>query len=109
MATPYILNTPILTDYGVFSFDGPKTVDEIKAILAKSENVVSAVGHQSTANVLSQLLGQDIPMNRIQVSMTPGDKAIVFRLKTRLPEGAVLDEDQLRSLDYELGILHHLS
>jgi hypothetical protein len=50
---------------------------------------VSAIGHQDTANVLTDLLELDIPMNRINVSLGRGDSALVAQYTGgRLPEGA---------------------
>jgi hypothetical protein len=62
----------------------------------------SAVGHEATAKVLTDLLGVEIPHNRIAVKMKDGDSAIHFVLRTRLPEGKVLTEEELRELDFDL-------
>ena len=62
----------------------------------------SAVGHEATAKVLTELLGVEIPYNRIAVKMREGDSAIHFVLRTRLPEGKVLSEEELRALDFDL-------
>jgi hypothetical protein len=77
------------------------TVEEAKQLIA-SQPFVSAVGHEGTAQLLSRLLGVTIPYNRIQIYMQPGDKAIHFFLRTRLPEGRVLSEDELQKLDFWL-------
>ena len=46
-------------------------------------SVVSAIGHQDTANVLG------VPMNRINVHLSKGDVAYVAQLQGgRLPEGS---------------------
>lgn len=65
----------------------PLTEEEVKKILSKG--FVSAVGHQDTAGVLTTLLGVDIPFNRINVTLTPGDSLVVAQLiGGRLPEGS---------------------
>ena len=50
--------------------------------------LVSGVGHADTAAVFSNILGEEIPMNRINVTLVPGDRAIVratqFALAARL-------------------------
>ena len=86
------------------------TVDEaqrlIKNIEARSKTsqarIISAVGHESTARVLSTLLNYNIPMNRIPIQLETNDILLVFQLMQRLPEGAVLTEDELRLLQYKL-------
>jgi len=66
---------------------------------------VSAVGHESTAKLLSQLLGIEIPVNRIEIKIEYGDKLIVFQLLQRLPEGKVLSEEELRQLQFRFLIV----
>ncbi len=53
--------------------------------------VVSAIGHQSTADLVSKILRRPIPMNRISTPvMKPGDiHYLALYRGPRLPEGAV--------------------
>lgn len=69
--------------------------------LVREMNFISAIGHESTAKLLSELLEVDIPYNRIAVKFKVGDMGLHFFLKTRIPEGKVLTEEELRQLDYE--------
>jgi hypothetical protein len=62
----------------------------------------SAVGHEATAKVLTELLGVEIPHNRITVKMKEGDAGIHFVLRTRLPEGKVLSVEELKALDFDI-------
>jgi hypothetical protein len=65
----------------------PMTLDEVRQILR--EGFVSAIGHQDTAAVLSDMLGLDVPCNRITVHLTPDDVLAVAQLVGgRLPEGS---------------------
>ena len=102
----YLLNTPILTDYGVYDFKKIE-IAEVKAILSE-EGFTSAVGHQGTADLLTQLLGVPVPMNRVAIKMEENDVAVVFRLKNRLPEGTVLSEEELAKLVIEFGVLERI-
>ena len=52
-------------------------------------DVVSAIGHVDTAAVVSELLGREIPVNRVSISLEQGDILYVAQLQGgRLPEGA---------------------
>ena len=96
----------MLTQYGEWRYEGPLDRQEVKKIL--SRGFVSAVGHQSSADFMTQLLDIEIPMNRIQISMNKGDQAVILSLKTRLPETIVLDKEQIEALPFELGLLTRL-
>lgn len=49
----------------------------------------SAVGHADTANVFADVLGIDVPCNRVSVTLNKGDLALVGQYSgPRLPEGA---------------------
>jgi hypothetical protein len=79
----------------------PITLEEVKDLLR--EGFVSAVGHQATAEVLSLLLGTEIPFNRTSISLSQGDRLIVFQIRTRLEEGRVLNKEEVDAL-YQQGL-----
>ncbi len=78
----------------------PISLEEVKSLL-QGGNYVSAVGHPATAEVLTALLGVEVPPNRVQIKLGVGDTLVVFQLLTRLPEGAVLTKDEVDSLVQE--------
>ena len=102
----YLLNTPILTSYGDYRFDGPLALQAARAFAAQPTQ--SAIGHQGTAQFLSQCLGLPVPCQRETVCMQPGDQALVLRLLQRLTEGAVLDAAALAAVPHEFGLLTRL-
>jgi len=77
------------------------TLEEVKDLL--KEGYVSAVGHQATAEVLTLLTGTPIPVNRIAVSLSLGDRLIVFQLRVRLEEGRILTAEEVQAM-HEQGL-----
>jgi len=106
MSKVYLLNTLVIpVNFDTYDEAYIKmekiSVDEAKQILINNP-FISAIGHEGTAKLLSQLLGIAIQINRISVFFEPGDIGIHFFLKQRLPEGKVLTEEELKELDFWL-------
>ncbi len=72
------------------------TLEETRDLL--KGGYTSAVGHQGTAQVLSLLLGTEVPSNRIAIRLSQEDSLIVFQLGVRLEEGRILSEEEVLSL-----------
>ena len=69
---------------GVLAVSPPLTIDEVKEIVAKAEAIESYIGHQSTAELLTKLLGVKVECNRAMYNPQPDDYALIVRLKKRL-------------------------
>jgi hypothetical protein len=72
-------------------------VSQVKRLL-EHHKWESCVGHQSTAEILTALLGRDVPMNRVAVKLHKGDTAIVFQVMVRVEEGKVLSKEEIEKL-----------
>ncbi|MGQ9896721.1 MAG: STIV orfB116 family protein [Acidobacteriota bacterium] len=105
------LNASILTAYGVYRYE-LVTLDRARQIIAEFRqsgcNLYSAVGHRSTAALMTRLLGVDIPFNRVAVEQLVGESAIVLCLNCRPPEGMVLSLADIEAIGYELGLMTRL-
>lgn len=78
-----MINTGII---GTVHFD-ELTLEEAKQLIGNG--FTSAIGHESTARVFSDVLGADVAMNRMSVQLNMGEKALVGQyLGPRLGEGA---------------------
>lgn len=102
----YLLNSPVLTAHGRYDFK-PLSVEAAREVL--SQGFESAVGHASTAQVISELLGIDVPCRRVSIAMQPGDRAVVFRLRQRPEEGKILSPEELLASEPEWGLLTALT
>lgn len=59
---------------------------------------ISAVGHESTANLITQICNVPIKVNRQPISLDAGDRLYVIQILERLPEGKVLSNVELIDL-----------
>jgi hypothetical protein len=69
--------------------------------MLESKAFESAIGHESTAQILSERLGQEVKANRMPVSLQAGDQVLICQITFpggRLPEGKVLTEQEVRRL-----------
>ena len=71
------------------------SIDTLRVVELKNE-LESAIGHKATANILSDILGVKIPVNRATVKLGQGSHAIVAQYigprldekATKLPDGS---------------------
>lgn len=71
----------------------PVSAEQAKAFIAKAEAdghiVFSAVGHGDTAAIFATILGRDVPVNRVSITLTVSDRYLIGQYTgPRLPEGA---------------------
>jgi hypothetical protein len=82
-------------------------IEEVKKILTRGFE--SAVGHQTTADFLTKLLGIELRAERKQVTLTPDTILVVFQLLGRLPEGRVLTEEELSKIPYKFYLVEEIA
>lgn len=75
--------------------------------LVSRHQFTSAVGHDSTAEAMTELLQQPVEANRLTVRPEEGDYFLCFKLHRRPPEGAILDRAQLEELGYGWCVMHY--
>ena len=102
-----ILNTSILTTEGTFTLKDI-TLEEARNLVTENE-ILSAVGHQSTADILTTLLETEVPMNRIMFEQETGQKALVFKLNGRPEEGKILTIKEISEIGYKFQLLTKIS
>ena len=102
-----LLNTTIATTDGLFEVR-TITLQESQQ-LAQSNELLSAIGHSSTAQIMSELLGVDVAENRIQFEQELKQVALVFKLKGRAPEGVILNKEEIEKIGYEFKTMKLIS
>lgn len=98
----YLLNSPIMTSHGVFSYS--PISESVARDICQDKTIMSFIGHEATAGALSLILQKEVYVNRGEFYQESGDVAIVFSLKRRLAEGEVIKSlEDLKSIGYNLG------
>ena len=98
----FILNSLITPFKGENANFFIKKIDLETAKLSLPKNFTSAVGHQATADMISSLLEVKVEVNRVQIFFEPGDKALAFVPRQRLPEGKVLSKEELLKIPLDI-------
>ncbi len=76
------------------------SVEEVKELI--KNGFESAIGHESTAQFVSKLLGTEVPAERKMVKLDKDTTLIVFQLMKRLEEGKVLTEEEIREIPFKV-------
>jgi len=100
-----ILNTTILTCDGSFELKTISLEESREIVNLYGDNIISAIGHQSTADIMTKLLKIDIKVNRIMFKQEPGQQALCFKLNGRPEEGKILSENEIEQIGYEFKLL----
>lgn len=61
-----------------------------------------------TAEIMTTLLGVEIPVNRQMFRQQPGQQALVFKLNGRPEEGKILTADEIQEIGYRFQLLVRL-
>jgi hypothetical protein len=103
-----ILNTSIVTADGTYrlatvSRDG--AVAAVQYHMDFGDGIDSAVGHESTAEILSTLLGTLVPVSRQLFEQQTGQPALVFKLNGRPEPGRELSIAELEEIGFTFKLL----
>lgn len=72
------------------------TLEEAQKLVQENlENLDSAIGHESTAEIMTQLLGVKVEVNRQMFAHQSGQTALVFKMNGRPMEGKILSREEI--------------
>jgi len=82
--------------------------------LREISDLQSVIGHQATADLLTELLGRKIEFNRVALELKSGDILYVVTVfkngkPFRLPEGKVLTKEELKGLELKIKVIQFVS
>jgi len=100
------LNGTVATTNGIYRISD---IDfETARRLVKESPYISAIGHEGTAEIMTELLGVEIAFNRIQFEQKVNQIAIVFKLNKRPIEGVILSRQEVIEVGYSLKLMERL-
>ena len=97
-----ILNSSLITAEGTFQLKEISIEDAKETI---KDGFISAIGHESTATIVSTLLGVTIPMNRVIYTQATGEQALIFKLNGRAEEGKILTIGEIEEIGFKFQLL----
>lgn len=72
-------------------------------------NILSAIDHQSTAEIMSALLEFEVQVNRIQFKQQVGQDALVFKLRGSPPEGKILTIAEMHEIGFDFQLMTRIN
>lgn len=100
-----VLGSCIATADGLYD---RKTIEVKRARELVRRGFVSYVGHPATCEILTSLLGVEVPMNGGQFSQRAGQKALIFKLNGRPAPGVELSKEELEEIGFSFFELTRL-
>lgn len=67
------------TKLTIFKLDDDAARRTLESEIKEEPGFISAVEDESTANLITQLLGIEVPANKREVKLVPGDIVLVFQ------------------------------
>lgn len=100
-----LLNTSILTTAGNYTLRDITLDQALQIVAENADNLDSAIGHASTAEIMTTLLGVNVPVNRQMFAQEVGQQSLVFKLNGRPEEGKILTVAEINEIGYKFQIL----
>jgi hypothetical protein len=97
-----LLNALVIPKTPMVLITMPTNIENVREIVEKAENIESYIGHEATAQLLTQLLGVTVPANRSEYAPQVGDIAIVVRLKKRLQMPQDIKDVKAEDLEFHV-------
>jgi len=69
--------------------------NEFCEAIKDSKDLVNAIGHKSTVELINTMCGTSLEMNRVSITANRGDEILALILTVRLEEGCVLESDEI--------------
>ena len=101
----FLLNTSIIPATFVGAVFVQEVSNEAACEYVRLIEFESAVGHKPTADVMTALLGVEVKTARKTLVPVVGDSFLVMQLESRLEEGKVLNEVELKALKFRWKLL----
>lgn len=99
-----LMNSAMMPNPGNYSISKVTKDEFILKWFLSGESFHSTIGYGSTANFLTRILGQYIPVNRTETSLNAGDIMFITKLAYRLPDPKMKRNSKPKDADYEFYI-----
>ena len=106
MPKMYLMNTTMMPNNSGTYVTKPIATETAKSLMDERE-WVSAIGHESSAQAMSAVLGTPVQHNRLTIALEGGDSMLCLKLRGRPPEGAILTKEQMDEIGYDLVIVEY--
>jgi hypothetical protein len=82
----------------------PTNLEEVKSLLGSEVRIESYIGHPATSQLLTNLVGREIPTSRGMYTPQTNDLAVIVRLKKRLEKPEDVKEVKLADIEFLVAL-----
>jgi hypothetical protein len=98
-----------MTSAGLYRLRDITTEEATEVVSVYDSNeIVSYIGHESTAQIMSELLGINVAVNRAEYTHVRADVCLCFKLNTRPTEGQILSREEVEAIGFSFKLMSYL-
>lgn len=104
-----LLNESIIVEDGTYKLRTIYLSEARELVSEANGDILSAIEHQPTAEIMSDLLGITVKVNRITFKQEIGQQALIFKMNYWPEESIVFTKEEIEKMGFSFQLLTRLN